>query len=586
MKVLQNKPVVFLILLLMLLITGIYAYLKIPSAEGFNPSDDGVILAQSYRILNGEIPHRDFISIRPAGSGFMHAIHYFSPLSLELSARWLVLFEYLIYSILITLLLTGSWFKGLRRSYLLFLTGGSVLVQFILNQNYYNLFPWTTIDSLFWFSLALYAWFRLKEKPDGGTMLWRAVMFFGIASAFLCRQTFALPGLLLLIRMLVWEIRRSEGHWKHLIISLILPMLIGFLPGWLYAGMLTATGSWPDFIDQLTGRTEFWQTGVARFSRGFWNSPVLALYGVAMVTGLIKIWNTESARDNYWINWIIMMQKTVTFLFKVILVFAVFIKTDRLFAISMAFFWLLVLDIFLIYLHDQKLPRWIRPAWWILLAAWTSSISLGDNAPVFATGMLAGTAIIMQIKDFMNRIYRNLRPYQLIAAGLLVPALFVLSLMAQMRVNYRDLPAGNLTRQGGALFAGLKGVMLSEGMYDYLSEIKRLYHEQGAPAGRFAVWPNNALIYPLLDSRNPFLLDWMQAAEFAGNEGVLMESTGNTLKANDLVILVEKRNVKWIASGEVLLDRNSGDYPYLQLLDSFARPVSSGSKWFDLYRTK
>ncbi|MFA5815336.1 MAG: hypothetical protein WC865_06930 [Bacteroidales bacterium] len=586
MKVLQNRPVTLLILSITLVIIGVYAFLRIPSTEGFNPTDDGAILAQSYRILNGEIPHRDFISIRPAGSAVMHMIHFFSPLPLEISARWLVLIEYLICSILITFLLAGSWFKGLRKAYYLLLVSGSVVVMFILNQNHYNLFPWTTIDGLFWFSLALYAWYKLKINPAGKHLRWQILILFAVTCSLLCRQTFALPGGLLALRMVIWEIRLRERHWLRIFRSLLPAMIIGLLPGWLYAGVLTFTGTWPDFFQQMTGRTELWETGIIRFSHAFWHSPVLILFGLAIVTGLIKTWNTESGKDNYRIDMIIMVQKSVSFFIKIVLVFAVFIKPTLLFAISFAFFWILILDVFLIYLHDRQLPRWTRPTFWILLVAWTSAVSLGDNAPVFALGWLAGTAILMQIKDFWNRIYRNVRPYQLIATGLFIPALFVLSLVVQPRVNYRDLPAKQLTCQGGDIFPALAGVRLSPMISEYLSEIKKLYNEFGSPQGRFAVWPNNALIYPLLGSKNPFLLDWMQAAEYVGNEKRVIESTRNTLDTQDLIILVEKVNVKWIATERVPVDSRSADYLYLQLLDTLARQVDTESTWFKVYRTK
>ena len=165
MKVLKNRPVTLLLVLIIVVLTGSYAIVGIPSTEGFNPSDDGVILAQSYRMIHGEVPHRDFISIRPAGSGVIHAINFYSPLPLEISARWMVLFEYLFGSIFITSLLAGSWFRGLRKSLFLLVVGVSVVLMFLLNQNHYNLFPWTTIDALFWFSLALYGWYKLKNSP-------------------------------------------------------------------------------------------------------------------------------------------------------------------------------------------------------------------------------------------------------------------------------------------------------------------------------------------------------------------------------------------------------------------------------------
>jgi hypothetical protein len=586
MKALRNRPVTILVIAVSMVILAISDILRVPSSEGFNPSDDGVILAQSYRLINGEIPHRDFISIRPAGSAAMNVIHFFSPLPLEISARWMVLVEYLVYSIFITLLLIGSWFRGLRKSNYLVLVAGSILVMFVLNQNYYNLFPWTTIDGLFWFSISLFGWYKIKVDTTGRSSGWKILLFFAVACAALCRQTFALPGGLLVIRMVVWEIRQNKETWRHNLRRLLPLLVIGFLPGWVYFGMLIFTGSCNDFIQQMTGRTEIWGTGVVRFFQSFWRSPILILFGVAVASGLVKTWNRESGRDTRRIDLTIMLQKFVSLLAKTFLMFYVFLATDRLFAISFAFFWLLVLDIFLIYLHDGRLPRWIRPVAWILLASWTSAISLGDNAPVFALGWLAGTAILLQIKDFWNRIYRNVRPYETIAAGIFIPALVILSMVVQPKVNYRDLPSRQLTRDGGDFFDALSGIRISPQMADYLSEIRKIYEEAGQPRNRFAVWPNNALIYPALGSRNPFPLDWMQSAEYVGNEKHLMESVREKLKSGDLVILVEKMNVKWIASGSIAVDGKSPDYSYLPLLDSFARPVERESRWFKVYRTK
>ena len=123
-------------------------------------------------------------------------------------------------------------------------------------------------------------------------------------------------------------------------------------------------------------------------------------------------------------------------------------------------------------------------------------------------------------------------------------------------------------------------------MYQYLSEIKRLYGELGSPSGRFAVWPNNALIYALLDSPNPFPLDWMQTAEFAGNEERLLRETEQALRTAGIFVLVEKNNVKWISTGAIPLDKASVDYPYLVLLDRYAVDAGIESPWFFVYRTK
>jgi hypothetical protein len=586
MKRLQNKPVTVLLISLTLSLIVLYAIFRIPSTEGFNPSDDGVILAQSYRMLNGEVPHRDFIAIRPAGSAVMHMINFFSPLPLELSARWFVLLEFLATSILLALLLAGSWFRGLRKARYLLVLAGTITGMFILNQNHYNLFPWTTIDALFWFSVALYGWYRLKNQASGNPLFREILVLFALAAAILCRQTFLLPAMILALRMATWDFQGNRGKAIRVFRRLIMAAVVGLLPVWLYIGMLALTGSLPDFLQQMTGRTELWETGVASFYHSFWHSPVAILFGLAVLTGLVKIWNSESGRRTFTVDLVIMIQKLISFLVKVVLIFAVFLKPDLLFPISFAFFWILILDLYLIYLHDLKLRSWTGPVYWIWLAAWTSAISLGDNAPVFALGWMAGAAVLIQIKDLWERIYRNARPYQWIAAGVLIPALLVLSMMVQKRVNYRDLPAAELTQRGGEVFPGLKGIDLSSPMADYLGEIRKIYRESGSPAGRFAVWPNNALVYPLLDSRNPFPVDWMQPAEYVGSEDRVMRTVGQILATKDLVILVEKMNVKWISSGPAQAEIDRNGYPYLRLLDSLAVKVKTDNRFFNIYRTK
>ncbi|MEN4017737.1 MAG: hypothetical protein PQ968_04725 [Methanobacterium sp.] len=54
-----------------IIIVSIIAHILF-SKLGFNPTDDGFILAGAKRILEGQIPHLDFISIRPVGSHFFH----------------------------------------------------------------------------------------------------------------------------------------------------------------------------------------------------------------------------------------------------------------------------------------------------------------------------------------------------------------------------------------------------------------------------------------------------------------------------------------------------------------------------------
>ncbi|OFY51352.1 MAG: hypothetical protein A2X22_07775 [Bacteroidetes bacterium GWF2_49_14] len=579
MKKLQNSGYALPAILVALAVVTLYAVFRIPGGEGFNPSDDGVILAQSWRILQGEIPHLDFISLRPAGSGYMHVLDYFLPGPLEISSRWLVLIEYIIYSLLIAVFLMREMFGPLRNRNQAWLMASVGLISVVLNINHYNLFAWTTIDALFWMSVALFAWSRNKDSEPGHGHGWLFLAVSGSVMAALCRQTFALPVLVLLLAVSYRLLKlRSRMGW--------LAAASGLIPGVAYLAMILATGSLSDFVSQMTGRTEVWETGFVNFAGSFWNSPVSGLLFLALFTRLVYIWYIETSRKTDIIMSIINTQKYVIIITQIIVCFLIFIWPERLFHLSYTLFWLLIVSLVLINCGVDKPRKANRAALWILLVAWTSSISLGDNAPVFATGLLATATLLLILRDLIPALAGKPGSRMLLAGMVLLPVLVSVSVYAQKENNYRDLPSRELTADGATVFEDLKSIRLNPGVHSYLGEIVRIYKDRGSPQGRFAVWPNNPLVYRFLGSPDPFPLDWMQQPEFAGNEDRLMREVEDLLRSRKLVILVEKYNSKWIAREKIPLSPESPDYPYLRLLDSAATELTMESPWFRVYSTK
>src|SRR5205823_6618447 len=61
---------------------------------GFYPTDEGLLQAYTYRILHGQVPHRDFISPRPLGSALLHIVDFAVPGPLFEVSRVIALCEY------------------------------------------------------------------------------------------------------------------------------------------------------------------------------------------------------------------------------------------------------------------------------------------------------------------------------------------------------------------------------------------------------------------------------------------------------------------------------------------------------------
>jgi hypothetical protein len=403
-------------------------------------------------------------------------------------------------------------------------------------------------------------------------------VFAAVASAVaaaLCRQTFALPSALLMIMLLVKSIRDRR-------VSVFFAYGAGLLPGIAYLVMLLLTGSLDDFIAQMTGRTELWETGVTKFVNAFWHSPVIWLTILLIGTLLIKIWYQETSKKTDRIVSILVAQKYIIIIGMILSSYLVFILPEHLFSLSLLMFWLTVAGFLLVTgWGGQVKGKGVMG--WMILIAWTSSISAGDNAPVFSLGILAASSVLFIIRHLPPVRFK--KPVEYLAA-ILLTIMAGWYVKAQKDNNYRDLPSNQLTVEGGSIFGDIKGVRLNPSTASYLSDLKKMYQSCGEPEGRFAIWPNNAVLYRILGSPNPFPLDWMQGPEFAGSEERVMKEVADKLTREDLFVLVEKYNVKWIAREKIPLDWSSGDYPYLRLLDSLYREVPSGSEWFRLFVRK
>ena len=558
----------------------LYIILGIIPSEGFNPSDDGVILAQSYRLLQGQVPHLDFISIRPVGSAALHCIHFLSPLPLEISARWLTLLQYLTYSLLWAWIMVR--FSRIRKYRGLIFFAFLGIWGFALNQNHYNLFPWTTIDALFWMILALSFYL-----PDPKTMYhknaWLKIGFtvFFVSMAAMSRQTFVLPAIILLTGLIYHGIKLRK--WKTLIAGIIM----GSIPGLFYFIVLVINDSLPLFIQQLSGRTELFETGVNRFYTEFWRSPLVSLFILTIFLLLVYSISEGSKAGSFYRISLVPIGRIVFGVLFISLGFSVFVSPGNLFAQSFVQFWLLLLLwIFEEVCGQIKKPqrRWF---FWALLVSWTSAISLGDNAPVFALGLINTTGLGYILFQFAERgfSHRRLNQFQGVLTVILI-GIIILSVHVQRRVNYRDVAASEQGEKLGDVFDGFGRISTNELTFSYMDEIDNIYKLLGFPEGRFVVLPNSAIIYPLFGSPNPLPADWMQGPEFVGSEDYLMEKIKIAITGKEIFFLIDKFDSKRISDTLVPAQFPSESYPYMKELKGLTRVYDLDSKWFEVRVSK
>lgn len=163
----------------------VFAFLFAPL--GFNPTDDGVVLAQTARFWSGQIPFIDFISIRPFGSVLLHWPSLMFGEYRLLASRFLTIFEIGFYSYALLSVSVNRMRVELSALVFWLLAG----ISFALNVHSFPLMAWTTIDAIFLVSLGLLI--RIKHTSDSW---WNILAYSLFSLAALCRQTFLPVGIL------------------------------------------------------------------------------------------------------------------------------------------------------------------------------------------------------------------------------------------------------------------------------------------------------------------------------------------------------------------------------------------------------
>jgi len=552
----SNKIIFWLSLLFTSITCGSIFYLiNYTGNEGFNPSDDGVILAQAFRIFNGEIPHKDFISLKPTLSGFIHSIHFYSPLPLQTSARWFVLFEFLIFSFAWVFILFHAFdFKIASKIKLFVYFTIALITTFLLNLNTYNLFPWTTVDAICLMSISL---LFLK---DFGNLTSRklSLIVFGlifISLSALTRQSYVLPTIFLFGFTALHYWNRKQY------IKLFLAIFLGALPFWVYFGYLFFNDALGLFFAQMQGRTELFDASVLQYIKRFIKTPLLPINILFIVSlFVIQIWFKRDVFASFKENiqhFFIRNKKLFNLIMLGYLVLNTFfcfylllVYDPMYYTAPFALFWIMIYIIIFTYIMTKPTKKQIWIFMLAVLFTWSSSISMGANTPVFLSGMLACTnfGLILYMLNKVNRLSIlkwELAIYSTVIIGTVI--LFYTSIYAQRKYNYRDQSASKLGYSLSSLIPEFGSIKTNKITYEYYAEFVRLSSQFPNIKNHFVLLPNNAAIYPLMNSRNPFPVDWLQHDEYIGHEKMLYNKIDKAFEKDVIYIFIDKFNSKNMA---------------------------------------
>jgi len=457
------------------------------SPYGFNPTDDGFTLAYSRRILDGQVPHRDFITIRPAGSPLLHIPELLLGGSYAIwLSRYFVWIQFACFSWFWTVILT-SLFKlklGLFEKILF------AAVIMTLSSHSFAIMAWHSIDGIFLASLGIMICLGAGEwKKSAG--------YFVLGLSYLCKQNFLLVPFAVLV--ILGDFRKIR-FW-----------VAAMIPGILYFLFLLFAGAWPDALLQLRSQSVHLRT-VGIFT--YLSNPNVP-WGILVGFLLFYMFQGEFGNRGEGRRKNIRSLAGMMVLFLYLLLLARSMRKGyRVFARypSFSLFGIAVGASLYHFLRAREKRGRIAAGCLVLFTAWSASISFGYNTPALLAGPLAAFILFSIRVDLPatepRKIERKLYPIFLSILFLFCVGFWW---MGRSRVVYRDKSLRQLTYSLDGVFPGAKKIKTCDNTFALLADLNHLTEKLGER--EFCIIPDFASFWIKSKRSNPLSIDWVQATE-------------------------------------------------------------------------
>ncbi|MCB0738902.1 MAG: hypothetical protein KDC92_15440 [Bacteroidetes bacterium] len=381
------------------------------SPWGFNPTDEGFILGYSKRVLDGEIPHAHFISIRPTLSAYLHIpellISNSKSLIISRAIAWI---QFGLIAILWVNILSPK--KSFIQTTALFLVG------FMAITNNYPPMAWHTLDGIMLSTTGAY--FLTKRKQ----YWWLAFLLF--CMAYLCKQNFLAVG--------VFAIIFFPKNWPKKAATLA-------IPGIIYVLFLAINGAFSDFIIQMQSETSLFKTGILTYLKSIW-----LWLGILIGIGHILI---EKKKN------LVVTNYASLAVFLTVACYGLYKGQFYLGPSFLVFGWSLT------YLFKKLIDDY-RPIKILGLGiAWAASVSIGFNTPAMA--LAVAVVIVLSQLELPKSIWT-----------VSVLAIIPFYHYGRTNYVYRDVEIGRHEYHLGNQLTGASGIYTNKRTHDLFKDLRKL----------------------------------------------------------------------------------------------------------------
>lgn len=472
---------------------------------GYNPTDDGFTLAYSRRLLDGQIPHLDFIIIRPFLSPVLHMpFVWVAGDSLYWWSRAFVWFQWASMAWLWTMTinrLAGRPFRMIDCALL-------ALIGMAFSANTWAVMAWHTIDGL-WLATIGVALICGRTR--------RRLRFLGyllLGTAYLCKQSFfpAVPLILLIHRD--W---RDLRLWLGAAIPGIAYVIYLALTGALWDAyiQLTAISSMADVLDSnARGLTVYVFFGYLAFR---------LIAGAPAIVGLTH--NPRlSARLGAGLVAVVAILDIVTPAFTL----------RSLYATSYTLASLLLGGALYFVLEARRGNPFLQLILMILVLAWSATISVGAKSPA----LMAGPMVIALLAGILPAVFRPRwrTVVLLILAGLTAAGFRSL----RHEVVYMEQPAARLTFALDGVFPGGRGIKTNPNTYAFLADLQKAVALASGYPDPYAILPDIPGYWARAAQRNPLPIDWAKNTELSDLRLLRRVTDALDAQRSHLTMIVQK----------------------------------------------
>jgi hypothetical protein len=506
------------------------------SPLGFSPTDDGFTLAYARRWLDGQVPHRDFIIIRPAFSPLLHTPEVLlGGEATYLLSRLVACFQFALIAWLWALMILHHS----RVAFPAVITASLVSIIFMLSAHTFPLMAWHTIDGLTFVSAGLAARFLLPRR-------WRPFAYLLVGTSAICKQSFLLTAPLLILALSDW---RDFRCWAA-----------AALPGLLYAVYLWLNGALEAGVQQLSSQTGLVQTGLASYL-----TPEVLL---GVLLGAVVTRQAAYRQIPF---------RLTTSVFTVLLLIGAASLISTVFSFMLFGF---LVGFALVQRRQHRSSPFVSLALSALVTAWSASLSLGYNTPVLVSGPLAAVFLVYVGTQYQSWMHPRLLVGASMALAVMVGAAFV---SARLHAIYRDQPASQLTYDLGGIVPGMAGIRTNANTFTWLADLQQAVKTAASSGLRYAIIPDVAGWWVKSSQSNPLPIDWVLNVELNSQALVARVIDSLNSQRGKLVVIVENHDVNRLAEGLFPLIEASLEHEVVRYVRETFTPAAT-TEFFTLYR--